>query len=249
VLLVRLGRRRAAGAYLAAFGIAVLLGWRGSYYLNRIYDRISGGENPPVSPRQCHVCGIPYEKDFMQRQSHYYCSYRCWFDRLKDQRRSARPLVDKNGHFTRQEIYPMTIKEVNPTQAKELLDGNDSYTYIDVRSMQEYEAGHPAGSLNIPIMHKEAMGLVANLDFVPVVEKHFEHGAKLLLGCQMGGRSLRAAEALVAAGFTDVSNVMGGFGGARDQMGQSVEKGWAELGLPVEQGLREGSDYPSLAKR
>ena len=142
----------------------------------------------------------------------------------------------------------MSIKDINPTQAKELLDGDEAYTYIDVRSMQEYEAGHPASSLNIPIMHKEAMGMVPNTDFVPVVEKHFARDAKLILGCQMGGRSTRAAQALVAAGFTDVSNVMGGFGGARDQSGQVVEKGWAELGLPVEQGLQEGTDYTSLAK-
>lgn len=142
----------------------------------------------------------------------------------------------------------MSVQVINPTQAKDLLDSDDGYVYIDVRSMPEYEDAHPAGSLNIPIMHKEAMGMVPNNDFVRTVEKHFAHDAKLLLGCQMGGRSQRAAEALVAAGFTDVSNVMGGFGGARDQSGQVVEKGWAELGLPVETGAGEGTDYPSLSK-
>ncbi len=142
----------------------------------------------------------------------------------------------------------MSVKTINPTQAKELLDGGDGYVYIDVRSMPEYEAAHPADSLNIPIMHKEAMGMVPNNDFVRTVEKHFTHNAKLLLGCQMGGRSQRAAEALVAAGFTDVSNVMGGFGGARDQSGQVIEKGWAELGLPIEIGAGEGTDYLSLSK-
>jgi len=142
----------------------------------------------------------------------------------------------------------MSVKNINPTQAKELLDGDENYTYIDVRSMPEYETNHPAGSLNIPIMHKEAMGMVPNNDFVRVVEKNFAHDAKLLLGCQMGGRSMRAAQALAAAGFTDLSNIAGGFGGARDQTGQVVEKGWAELGLPVEQGTQEGTDYPSLAK-
>ena len=103
----------------------------------------------------------------------------------------------------------MSIKTINPTQAKELLDSDQTYVYIDVRSMPEYEVAHPAGSLNIPIMHKESMGMVPNGDFVRVVEKHFARDAKLLLGCQMGGRSQRAAEALVAAGFQDVSNVMG----------------------------------------
>lgn len=142
----------------------------------------------------------------------------------------------------------MSVKNTNSMQAKELLDSDKGYVYIDVRSMPEYETNHPAGALNIPIMHKEAMGMVPNRDFVRVAEKTFAHDAKLLIGCQMGGRSMRAAQALAAAGFTDISNVAGGFGGARDQAGQVVEKGWAELGLPVEQGAQEGTDYPSLAK-
>ncbi len=229
-------------------GCAVLLGWRGGYYLNRLLDNLSGADLPPRSARQCHVCGQPYKRDFLERQGRYFCSYNCWFDNLKDQRRTERPIFDEKGLFIQLEVYPMSIKNVNPTQAKELLDGGEGYTYIDVRSMPEYATNHPAGSLNIPIMHKEAMGMVPNNDFVRVVEKNFAHDAKLLLGCQMGGRSMRAAQALTAAGFTDISNVAGGFGGTRDPMGQVVEKGWAELGLPVEHGAQEGADYPSLAK-
>ena len=229
-------------------GCAVLLGWRGGYYLNRLLDNLSGGNEPPKSTRQCHICGAPYKRDFLERQGRYFCSYRCWFDSLKDQRRTERPIFDEKGLFIQQEVYPMSVKNINPSRAKELLDSDDGYTYIDVRSMPEYEAGHPTGSLNIPIMHKEAVGMVPNNDFVRVVEKNFAHDAKLLLGCQMGGRSMRAAQALTAAGFTDISNVDGGFGGARDQAGHVVEKGWAELGLPVEQGASEGADYPSLAK-
>lgn len=229
-------------------GCALLLGWRGGYYLNRLLDNVSSDQTIPKTQRQCHVCAQPYKRDFLERQGRYFCSYNCWFDHLKDQRRSERPVFDPNGMFIRQEVYPMSVQVINPTQAKDLLDSDDGYVYIDVRSMPEYEDAHPAGSLNIPIMHKEAMGMVPNNDFVRTVEKHFAHDAKLLLGCQMGGRSQRAAEALVAAGFTDVSNVMGGFGGARDQSGQVVEKGWAELGLPVETGAGEGTDYPSLSK-
>lgn len=229
-------------------GCAVLLGWRGGYYLNRLLDNLSGGNAPPHSARQCHLCSQPYKKGFLERQGRYFCSYRCWFDSLKDQRRKERPIFDDKGLFIQQEVYPMSVKNVNPTQAKELLDGDEGYIYIDVRSMPEYETSHPAGALNIPIMHKEAMGMVPNNDFVRIVEKNFAHDAKLLLGCQMGGRSMRAAQALTAAGFIDISNVDGGFGGARDQAGKVVEKGWAELGLPVEQGVEEGKDYPSLTK-
>ena len=230
-------------------GCALLLGWRGGYYFNRLFDRLAGDDSAePRGPRQCGACNAPYEQKFIERQGHYFCSHSCWFDYLKNQRRSEQPVFDTEELFTRQEVYPVSVKTINPTQAKELLDSDEAYTYIDVRSMPEYEVAHPAGSLNIPIMHKESMGMIPNSDFLYVVEKHFARDAKLLLGCQMGGRSQRAAEALVAAGFKDVSNVMGGFGGARDQSGNLVEKGWAELGLPVEQGINEGTDYPSLSQ-
>ena len=53
--------------------------------------------------------------------------------------------------------------------------------------MPEYEVAHPAGSLNIPIMHKESMGMVPNNDFVYVIEKHFARDAKLLLDAKWEG--------------------------------------------------------------
>ena len=142
----------------------------------------------------------------------------------------------------------MSYKEINSTEAKELLDGDEDYIYIDVRSEPEFENGHPEGAINIPIAHRGQAGMVPNPDFLPVVQAHYERAAKLLLGCQMGGRSGRAAEALVAAGYSHVANVMGGYGGARDQMGNVVEKGWLELGLPVEYGAPEGRSYESVKK-
>ena len=38
---------------------------------------------------------------------------------------------------------------------------------------------------------------------------------------------------LEAAGYTDLTNVRGGFGGARDAAGQVVIAGWRDAGLPV----------------
>ena len=53
-------------------------------------------------------------------------------------------------------------------------------------------------------------------------------------------------EALIAAGFTGVSNVTGGFGGTRTPMGETVERGWMELGFPVERGSEDDKSYPAL---
>ena len=140
----------------------------------------------------------------------------------------------------------MSYQNISPSEASELLEGDADAVYIDVRSMPEYENGHPAGALNIPVMHHEAMGMVPNPDFVRVVQSHFAPDAKLLIGCQSGARSARAAETLIAAGFTAIANVAGGFGGARSPTGEVVERGWMELGLPVEYGAEDDKSYPAL---
>ena len=135
----------------------------------------------------------------------------------------------------------MSYQNVSPTEAKELLEGDAGAVYIDVRSIPEYEGGHPVGAFNIPIMQRHAAGMVPNLDFVQVVQAHFAADAKLLVGCQSGARSMRACEALVAAGFTDVANVTAGFGGSR------TERGWLDLGFPVEFGASDDKGYAALS--
>ena len=143
----------------------------------------------------------------------------------------------------------MSFNNVDPPQARELLDGDEGYTYLDVRSVPEFEGGHPAGAVNIPLVHHDRGAAVPNPDFLRVVETHFDRTAKLIIGCQSGGRSTRAAEALTASGFTGIVHMDGGFGGARDQLGRVVTPGWAESGLPVEYGSAEGRSYQSLACR
>ena len=135
----------------------------------------------------------------------------------------------------------MSYQNVSPTEAKELHEGDAGAVYIDVRSIPEYESGHPAGAFNIPIMQRHAMGMVPNLDFVQVVQGHFAADAKLLVGCQSGARSMHACEVLVAAGFTDVANVTAGFGGSR------TERGWQGLGFPVEFGASDDKGYAALS--
>jgi len=67
----------------------------------------------------------------------------------------------------------------------------------------------------------------------------------LVIGCQMGGRSAKACEILSNAGYTDVANVLGGWGGA-PQMGH---QGWTQAGLPVETSASADRQYESLQKK
>jgi rhodanese-related sulfurtransferase len=138
-------------------------------------------------------------------------------------------------------------KDVSVTEAHALQ--GSGHTYVDVRSAAEYAMGHPAGAVNVPLLDSDpATGQMApNPEFVHVMKGNFAPDAKLLVGCQMGGRSARAAQVLEAFGFSDVSNVRGGFGGARGH-GQSAP-GWAESGLPVETSSPPGQGYADLLAR
>ena len=108
----------------------------------------------------------------------------------------------------------MAIKQQVPPEAHETLKQNPDALYLDVRTEGEFAAGHAAGAINIPVMVAKGPGqMQLNLDFVEVAEKVIPKGKKLVVGCMAGGRSQRACEMLEDAGFTDLTNVVGGFGG------------------------------------
>ena len=132
----------------------------------------------------------------------------------------------------------MEIGETTPPEAYEMLTAHPAAVYLDVRTEVEFEAGHPAGARNVPVVFFDPATRqpTPNADFVATVGRTIPRTAKLLVGCQSGGRSARACELLARAGFTDLTNVRGGFGGARDQSGRVVVPGWREAGLPVETG-------------
>jgi rhodanese-related sulfurtransferase len=121
-------------------------------------------------------------------------------------------------------------------------------TYVDVRSTGEFADGHPAGAANVPIFEpdEETGQMMPNPDFVRVMKAVFAPDTPLLVGCQVGGRAVRAAQVLESFGFTNVSVVRGGFGGARDPLGRVVDAGWADSGLPVGRGSSAGEPYQTL---
>jgi rhodanese-related sulfurtransferase len=128
----------------------------------------------------------------------------------------------------------MEVKRIAPEQAKALLDSGDSYTYLDVRTVEEFDAGHPKGAKNIPFLERDPLrGMTINSRFAEIVGQNFSKDAKLICGCQKGGRSFKAAETLLAAGFQNVVDMRGGYGGETDHCGCTTFAGWAERGLPT----------------
>lgn len=141
------------------------------------------------------------------------------------------------------------IRQITPTEASVLLEENENAVYLDVRSEPEFRAGHPAGAYNVPLLHlDEATGRPEpNTEFERVVADTISRTQSVIVGCQSGGRSQRAAEILAGLGFIDVANMQGGFGGARDPSGQVSTAGWQELGLPIETEAQTGRSYDELS--
>jgi rhodanese-related sulfurtransferase len=144
----------------------------------------------------------------------------------------------------------MEIKRITPEEAKKLLDSESGYTYLDVRTVQEFDAGHVTGAKNIPVFERDPLGrMQLNHRFVELVEANFDRDAKLITGCQKGGRSLKAAELLLMAGFSDVVDMRGGFGGETDPSGRLTFPGWAPLGLPTSRESPPEDRYENLSRK
>jgi rhodanese-related sulfurtransferase len=123
------------------------------------------------------------------------------------------------------------------------------WTYLDVRSVPEFAQGHPAGALNVPLMHAEAGRMLANGDFQKVILANFSLDTKLVVGCKSGGRSMRAVGILGGLGYENLVDVRGGFSGETDSMGRSTAPGWTETGLPVATKPEPGRSYADLEKK
>ena len=145
----------------------------------------------------------------------------------------------------------MAIKSVSPQEAHDLLNQEQGYVYLDVRSVPEFSEGHPASALNVPLLEPDPRTgqMVSNPAFLKVVQANFPRETKLLVGCLSGMRSQKAAEILTRAGYRDLANVRGGFGGAKNSLGRVVEPGWSSLGLPVVREAVPGESYESLRRK
>ena len=140
----------------------------------------------------------------------------------------------------------ITIKEITPPEAWEILQSNQNATLFDVRTIMEFDyVGHPVGAVNIP--WQESPNWVIDENFPEKVEQTLQakyrteidkdiKSLPLLTICRSGKRSQAAAEALKNNGFRDLYNVDEGFEGDRDgKSHRSKINGWRYHNLPWEQ--------------
>jgi rhodanese-related sulfurtransferase len=121
-----------------------------------------------------------------------------------------------------------TVRRVSPLEAHRMLD--EGYVYLDVRSRDEFEEGHPEGAINVPFELRPNPQKRAA--FVAEVRARFEASALLCVGCMSGVRSLEAAATLLESGFQGVVEQRAGWDGARGDFGELLEPGWKRLALP-----------------
>tara|TARA_B100000029_G_scaffold505920_1_gene587544 strand:- start:32772 stop:33206 length:435 start_codon:yes stop_codon:yes gene_type:complete len=144
----------------------------------------------------------------------------------------------------------MSVPNVMPEEASKLVK-IDGYNYVDVRSVAEFNQGHPTPAVNIPILHMDINSgqMTPNTDFVRVVKANFPIDTKLVLGCRSGQRSNTAAQLLQSIGYNNVVNMRGGFSGERTPSGDVITQGWEELNLGVSCDSDESSSYDFLATK
>ncbi len=74
----------------------------------------------------------------------------------------------------------MSHETLDPRAAKARVE--EGWTFVDVRTVPEFDEGHAPGAYNIPIFFKGPMGMEPNPDFVAVMERVFPKDAKLVFG-------------------------------------------------------------------
>lgn len=90
-------------------------------------------------------------------------------------------------------------EDVSVKEANKMINEGD-VVLIDVRSLDEYSAGHINGALNIDVSSAGFEEKIADLD----------KSKNYVVYCQSGRRSAKSSEIMIDAGFKTVYNVAGG---------------------------------------
>lgn len=95
-----------------------------------------------------------------------------------------------------------TYEQITPAEAKALMDSEKDYVILDVRTPEEFAAGHISGAVLIPDYEigDKAESVLPDKDQL------------ILVYCRSGRRSKNAASELVTLGYTNIKE----FGGIND---------------------------------
>lgn len=92
-------------------------------------------------------------------------------------------------------------KNISPQEFHDMITKNPNLQVVDVRTPQEFAAGHIKGAKNVDFRSP---------DFEKNIAKAVKKRKTVLVYCRSGKRSLNAMNLMVKNGFKDVYNMEGG---------------------------------------
>ncbi len=124
---------------------------------------------------------------------------------------------------------------LTPTEAHMVWQLAPGARLVDVRTRAELDfTGRIPGAAEIE--WQIYPGFALNPHFVTELRHQLDAESLLMFICRSGQRSHHSAAAATAAGFADCYNVLEGFEGDRDALGQRGKiGGWRAAGLPWQQ--------------
>ena len=102
----------------------------------------------------------------------------------------------------------ITYRQIDMDEAMTMMEEENGYIILDVRTPEEFADRHIPGAINIP---NETIGT----DEIPELP---DKDQLILVYCRSGNRSKQASEKLVALGYTNIVE----FGGINDWPGETV---------------------------
>lgn len=108
-------------------------------------------------------------------------------------------MLDREKRMTQTEDKVNEVKMIHPDEAREIMLNDRRTMVIDVRTNEAYMEGHLDGSICMPL-HE-----ISNNPFSVCIRKD----TPIILYCQKGYKSSLAAEALIAAGYSNIYTIPG----------------------------------------
>lgn len=149
-------------------------------------------------------------------------------------------MLGKVDHYN--QLEQLYAGDITSSQAWEILKLDPKAALVDVRTIPEWTF---VGGPDLSMLRKSAVRISwrvyptmqVNPDFIKQLEAEVsDKTAPLLFLCRIGGRSLDAAIAATEAGYVKCYNIIDGFEGTVDALGQRGNvSGWKAERLPWEQ--------------
>ena len=103
------------------------------------------------------------------------------------------------------------IADVTVEEIKNDIDASKNFILLDVRTLEEFNAGHLPKSVNIPR---------GTLEFI-IVKHYPQKDVEIVVYCRTDARAALCTKTLSDMGYTNVKNLKGAF------------KAWGEAGYPI----------------